>query len=812
MPNWWARLWANTQNSSVQSSLDDDYSHSAIVHQWPSRQILDWTPDRIRQAIYAADGGNLIEIADLYTAIRRDARVSGVMATRTLGQISLPLVFEGESVRPRKYVECHWWDAVPESELGLLLEWGLGLGVGLGQLRWDDQNVPHLCVWDPRWLRLDMSDPTRDPVWKLQTAEGLIDVTPGDGQWILYTPYGEWLPWRRGLWNALAIPWLLKTFSLFDRANHSQVAGSPAWIGKTKGLSEAQRRRFLSDLSAMGRNARIVLPQDCDVSLLEATGRTWDIYTTSIDWADKEITIAIAGQVVTTEGSLGFAEGDIHERVLHSYIKAAGETLSTCLHRQLLTPWIEREFGPGVDVPWPRWRTEPPEDLQRKAASLQSLGQALMALDAALAPSALRIDVHALVEQYQIPVRRLAPESVEPEKTVDTQGAAAPMANTRLIANSKKHTETRKRSSRATWSTLDGEPALPNRFRLFAYGRNDSDKGFAVVTPESAKRMVEARKGRDVMIDLEHGSLDGSDKDARGWGQLSVESDGVWLVNVKWTNDGAERLLSRKQRYFSPAFFVDENDTVTELINVALTALPATHFAPALIAASIKEQMDPKQMLEMLGLPPETTLDELAAKLSEMLSGVSALLESGGASSAADAVDEASSSLAEAAELSAEEAPNMGVARAGSDGSEPAPESAPAPDAAAPAAEPVANAEAAPADAPADDSEEDPKKKAMAKPVAYSVSEVALRKQNAELQRENMLLKEGDCLSPELRAWALTQSPAVVRSLINSQKPRPNTARQPIAGATKNSIATPELLAVAKACGMSVDKILKGTK
>ncbi len=106
--------------------------------------------------------------------------------------------------------------------------------------------------------------------------------------------------------------------------------------------------------------------------------------------------------------------------------------------------------------------------------------------------------------------------------------------------------------------------------------------------------------GVDIAIDLEHQMLDqhlGADptaRDARGWCKLDVRPDGsLWAVDVKWTRDGAERLAEKRQRYVSPAFGADqETKRVTQVLNIAITAMPATHETPALVAATARGTMD----------------------------------------------------------------------------------------------------------------------------------------------------------------------------------------------------------------------------
>jgi phage I-like protein len=118
-------------------------------------------------------------------------------------------------------------------------------------------------------------------------------------------------------------------------------------------------------------------------------------------------------------------------------------------------------------------------------------------------------------------------------------------------------------------------------------------KGTFYFTPESAARIMAnyAQCGVDMMIDLEHEALDepirADSRDARGWYGLELRGGELWAVNVRWTEDGSRRLASKTQRYISPAFGVNpETGEILDLTNCALVAMPATHDAPALVAAS----------------------------------------------------------------------------------------------------------------------------------------------------------------------------------------------------------------------------------
>ncbi len=143
---------------------------------------------------------------------------------------------------------------------------------------------------------------------------------------------------------------------------------------------------------------------------------------------------------------------------------------------------------------------------------------------------------------------------------------------------------------------IDGE-SLPTEFRLFKAGANETTKGTFLFDSKAAELVMAAAKawGVDYAIDLEHLALDSDarafDPDARGWFSLAVRNGELWAVNVRWTPDGARRLSEKTQRYISPAFAVDEDNRVTEILNVALVAMPATHGTPALVAANKGQRM-----------------------------------------------------------------------------------------------------------------------------------------------------------------------------------------------------------------------------
>ncbi len=140
----------------------------------------------------------------------------------------------------------------------------------------------------------------------------------------------------------------------------------------------------------------------------------------------------------------------------------------------------------------------------------------------------------------------------------------------------------------------------PTEIKLFGFGTTRTRKGDFELTPDSAKEVManyvdhvgaNAQADLPLMLDFEHKSLDPAappeQMRAAGWGRLELRDDGIWLSGVRWTEEAENYLRSGQFRYISPAFLADEKTrAITEILNVALTNLPATDELPALVAAS----------------------------------------------------------------------------------------------------------------------------------------------------------------------------------------------------------------------------------
>ncbi len=150
----------------------------------------------------------------------------------------------------------------------------------------------------------------------------------------------------------------------------------------------------------------------------------------------------------------------------------------------------------------------------------------------------------------------------------------------------------------AAFSAHAGDPV--KEFLLIPFGEVSVERpcagGSFVFTREHAEAALRwfENIGRKLAIDYEHQSFDRFNtradglRPAAGWiGGLEIREDGLWAVEVTWTERAGELLRAGEYRYFSPViFWTDENQTALAALGpVALTNDPAMCGVHALAAA-----------------------------------------------------------------------------------------------------------------------------------------------------------------------------------------------------------------------------------
>lgn len=170
----------------------------------------------------------------------------------------------------------------------------------------------------------------------------------------------------------------------------------------------------------------------------------------------------------------------------------------------------------------------------------------------------------------------------------------------------------------------------PTEFRIFKAGENRTRKGVYLFEAKDAERVMQkcAEFGADYSIDYGHsmfsifGSADPAEQNkAAGWFKAELRAGDLWATDVTWTPLAQEKLKAREYRYISPTFNRSEDGHIEELLNVALTNIPATNGLRPLVASTQSpsvvptgETMDPK-LIALLGLSATATVQEALAAI-----------------------------------------------------------------------------------------------------------------------------------------------------------------------------------------------------
>lgn len=166
---------------------------------------------------------------------------------------------------------------------------------------------------------------------------------------------------------------------------------------------------------------------------------------------------------------------------------------------------------------------------------------------------------------------------------------------------------------------------VPDIIPILPLGHVHSQKGDFDVDEESFQSMKAhmSKRGIDIVVDYEHQTLDNVQAPAGGWIKDIYLQDGAIAAKVEWTPTAKKYLENKEYRYLSPVILVRKTDgKATVLHSVALTNTPAIDGMFPIINSVDLDQydeggktMDLKVLAKMLGLPEDTTEEQILEKI-----------------------------------------------------------------------------------------------------------------------------------------------------------------------------------------------------
>jgi phage gp29-like protein len=399
----------------------------------------------IQSILWEHDRGYFTTSAQLWDAMKRDDRIKGVMSTRVGALVAAPLEIKPANSKARAGRAAKLLSGDGEDDHGLwericppdvvksLSAWGNALGLGLAQIIWQTSAgewLPRLRVWHPQFVYFDWSDMRYVVIAREGTVRlPRIDQDPmGDGNWLVWTPFGYQYGWLDGLVRALADKYMMRGWDYRDWARSNERQGMATFGAMVpadgdKGIKD----QFVSDIANLGSDAVLELPQmgegepSYDLKMIESTTKNWETFLQFKKELDVDIAVCVLGQNLTTEGGTdggSRALGQVQNLVrIDKAIEDAG--IADCIRLQVLSWWALYNFGDAELAPRPEYQVEPPNDEVQEATALKTMGEALGALKAAAAP----IDVRTILDRAGVPM--ISEEEEAAQKAVAEEEAQA---------------------------------------------------------------------------------------------------------------------------------------------------------------------------------------------------------------------------------------------------------------------------------------------------------------------------------------------------------------------------------------------------
>lgn len=371
---------------------------SLTVTPWSTGIRPTWTVSQIRTALQQHRLGMFEQSSLLIESMVEDDEFPSALEKRvgavveSYFELRTPEFVRNKQLaeRIRKQLAPLWDDIVPAETLDEMSRSCIMSGAGLGWLEWDLSGsywTPQLHALPTQFLRRDQNDGR----WWYHAREGELEVTPGDGKWVLLTdgPRG----WLRAAVRGLAVTWIAKQWALRDWNRYNERHGLPILKAMVPAVAEeSDKDDFIDDVRNLAAEAVAGLPTHLDeagagfdLDLLEAVDKSWESFDRLVNYCNRRFQIYMQGSHLATEmdGASGSrAASQTHRGVSKEKAASDASKRAKQLRAQVLRPIVEFNHA-GADrtvVPVPFWDVEPPEDMGQRATTQKTFGEALQSI------------------------------------------------------------------------------------------------------------------------------------------------------------------------------------------------------------------------------------------------------------------------------------------------------------------------------------------------------------------------------------------------------------------------------------------------
>ena len=329
------------------SQFIDPLLHREIGAHHPSTGIA-----AIMAILARAEQGDLIAQSELFSDMEeRDTHIFAEMTKRKMAvaQLSWELkpnlsagARENNDIQAQQYLLD---DALDIETLVFNLADSIGHGFSALEIQWKNTNgywLPEKIQHRPqRWFTVDKA--TRE---NLRLRDGSLDgVELVNYGWIIHEHSNKSGPLAtRGLYRALALPYLFKNFATKNWLRFCELYAVPIRVLFHHEKDEMKKYGLLSAMQAMGQNGVALLEggtQD-DLKTVDSAKGEGQGFLNLIQWCEGSVSKAILGGTLTSDsGKNGnYATASVHDQVRNEIRDHDAKQIAETLTKQLINAII----------------------------------------------------------------------------------------------------------------------------------------------------------------------------------------------------------------------------------------------------------------------------------------------------------------------------------------------------------------------------------------------------------------------------------------------------------------------------------------
>ena len=421
------------------------------VNQWTTNIQPTWNVNQVRQALFDSQMGNFSRATKLVIGMMADDELPS-SCNRAIDLITgapftlTPTEEDNASTQAQiDFLTPIWDQAFPEEEMFKMVYWYLWLGVGIGTLDWTMQNgtwMPRLRALSPEFLWYEPNVFNEKTgmygIWWYQAREGLVQVTPGDGKWVMFHDGTE--SYLNSSVRALAQSWLIKQYAWRDWTRYNERHGMPLVKAMVPAVSsEAAQNTFWNDIQELGTDSTIMLPSHLDdegknvsfdVDLVEAKDNSFDTFKLTIERCDRKFQVHWLGtnsgaELIGSAGSKATSESG--RDIAREVADMRARRIAPEIREQMLWPLVSLNMAGAqlIDSPYPSYQIKQGEDakdlgegwdaMAKSVQSWQGAGYEITNLEQLASEAGLQL------EKIEMPEEPVVPEGTEEPEEPDEE-------------------------------------------------------------------------------------------------------------------------------------------------------------------------------------------------------------------------------------------------------------------------------------------------------------------------------------------------------------------------------------------------------